>query len=225
MDAAALRNQLFPVTCSLVFSSYSPLVLLSCCPAVRIQAEFDAQWDAAASKWEERWLTAFTPGNTHFSGHLPTVVSEQTPDLERIYYNALLTLISLERTNLQLMAPRVYLTSSGNALNYNCSTCFPKIGGKLEVGGAAIYYWDAAQISATLSLLDPVSFKAYLLFVLGQTLPDGTPAFMQSNAWTSLQTSCLARGMPSTRWSCSHRCGRTLLQRGTLHSCPLSLVS
>ena len=35
------------------------------------------------------------------------------------------------------------------ALNYNCSDCYPKIGGKLEVGGAAVYYWDAAQISAS----------------------------------------------------------------------------
>lgn len=42
------------------------------------------------------------------------------------------------------------------ALNYNCSDCYPKIGGKLEVGGAAVYYWDAAQISASNKLHFPL---------------------------------------------------------------------
>lgn len=64
--------------------------------------------------FHSRWAAAFTPSNGHFSGHLPTVTSSKTPALERIYYNSLLTLISLERTNLELMAPRVFLTSSGN---------------------------------------------------------------------------------------------------------------
>ena len=32
-------------------------------------------WDGAAMQWERRWQAAFTPGNGHFSGHLPTLVS------------------------------------------------------------------------------------------------------------------------------------------------------
>jgi hypothetical protein len=126
---------------------------------------FDTAWARAASGWEDRWADAFTPDNKHYSGHLPSVVSENE-DLSRIYYNSILTVISLERVNLPLVAPRVYLTSSGNALPYNCSSCLPHINGILEIGGSAMYYWDAKQVALVLSLLDPVSFRASIVAFL-----------------------------------------------------------
>jgi hypothetical protein len=52
-----------------------------------------------------------------------------------------------------MVAPRVYITSSGNALSYNCSTCFPHIDDILEIGGSAMYYWDAKQVAVILSPL------------------------------------------------------------------------
>ena len=87
------------------------------------QAEaFADAWRDSARRWERRWQDAFAPGNGHFSGHLPLLESPSV-ELRRIYYNALLTVVSLERTNLPLVAPRVYLTAAGNALPYNCETC------------------------------------------------------------------------------------------------------
>jgi hypothetical protein len=79
---------------------------------------------------------------------MPSLVSENE-DLSRIYYNSILTVISLERVNLPLVAPRVYLTSSGNALPYNCSSCLPHINGILEIGGSAMYYWGGVAAPET----------------------------------------------------------------------------
>ena len=98
-----------------------------------------------------------------------------------IYYNSLLTVISLERTNLPLVAPRVYLTAAGNALPYNCATCYPHIDGLLEIGAAASYYWDVKQMAHIMSLLDPTAFKAFLAFVLGLPPVKGKPGFQASN--------------------------------------------
>ena len=32
---------------------------------------FDRAWDDVKSRWAQRWKDMFTPGNDHFSGHLP----------------------------------------------------------------------------------------------------------------------------------------------------------
>ena len=143
-------------------------------------SDWAASWTQAASLWEHRWQQAFTENNEHFSGHLPTIRSPSAA-LTRIYYNSLLTAVSLERTNLPLVAERVYLTAAGNALPYNCATCFPHIDGMLEIGAAASYYWDVKQMSHIMSLLDPVAFKQYLTFVLQLPSVDGKPGFEVSN--------------------------------------------
>ena len=109
-------------------------------------------WEDTAMLWEQRWQQAFTPNNNHFSGHLPTLRSSSAA-LRRIYYNSLLTVVSLERTNLPLVAERVYLTAAGNALPYNCATCFPHIDGMLEVGAAASYCKYFTQQSTLIELL------------------------------------------------------------------------
>jgi hypothetical protein len=137
-------------------------------------------WEQTALLWEERWQQAFAPHNDHFSGHLPTLTSPSAA-LRRIYYTSLLTVVSLERTNLPLVAERVYLTAAGNALPYNCATCLPHIDGMLEVGAAASYYWDVKQMAHMMSLLDPVAFKSYLTFVLGLPKVDGKQGFEASN--------------------------------------------
>ena len=55
--------------------------------------------DSACTDWERRWQQAFTPGNEHFSGHLPLLATDNK-ELDRVYYFGALMLISLERTNL-----------------------------------------------------------------------------------------------------------------------------
>jgi hypothetical protein len=99
--------------------------------------EFDKAWALSAAAWEKRWEQAFTPGNPHFSGHLPTLTTTES-GLSDIYYMSILTILSLERTNLAVF-DRTYLTASGNALRYDCESCLPNVGGILEVGGSAAY--------------------------------------------------------------------------------------
>jgi hypothetical protein len=41
--------------------------------ATRWAKSFDQSFALAKTQWEERWQAAFTPGNTHVSGHLPTL--------------------------------------------------------------------------------------------------------------------------------------------------------
>ena len=127
--------------------------------AFRVMAEpseWSKAWEDTAILWEQRWQQAFTPNNNHFSGHLPTLRSSSAA-LRRIYYNSLLTVVSLERTNLPLVAERVYLTAAGNALPYNCATCFPHIDGMLEVGAAASYCKYFTQQSTLIELLSTLS--------------------------------------------------------------------
>jgi hypothetical protein len=121
-------------------------------------SEWSKAWKQTALLWEERWQQAFTPNNAHFSGHLPTL-SSPSASLTRIYYNSLLTAVSLERTNLPLVAERVYLTAAGNALPYNCATCFPHIDGLLEVGAAASYckYFQQSDMTDCLPIVPKVS--------------------------------------------------------------------
>lgn len=123
-------------------------------------SEWTKAWEQTAMLWEQRWQQAFTPNNKHFSGHLPTL-SSSSAALTRIYYNSLLTAVSLERTNLPLVAERVYLTAAGNALPYNCATCFPHIDGMLEVGAAASYCKHSQQPALT-DLLSTLPTLRYL---------------------------------------------------------------
>ena len=73
--------------------------------------------------------------------------------MERIYYTSAMTVISLERTNLPKVFPRVYITAAGNALRYDCKTCLPLVGGVLEIGGAA---GDSACLSPAPAAADAV---------------------------------------------------------------------
>lgn len=109
----------------------------------------DAGWrvafDAAHTEWEQRWQQAFQPGNPHFSGNLPTLSIPTLPAIERVYYASLLTLVSLERTNLPLVAPRVYVTAQGSAWRAN------------GIGGARQWFWDSSLRSLSSTLLDPLA--------------------------------------------------------------------
>lgn len=91
--------------------------------------------------WENRWADAFTPGNTHFSGHLPVL---QTKDaaLSRNYYMGVQTMLVLERTQFPVH-PRSFITS-----------------GEREDG--CQYYWDASMQATVWALLEPAGMKATL---------------------------------------------------------------
>lgn len=102
---------------------------------------FDAAWDSFADGWQERWADAFTPkpptGNVgHFSGSVPVLTLDESPvgiAISRLYYTGVLAILQAERTNLPLVAPRVYVTGTGNEL---CG---------IAVGGSEQWAWDQVR--------------------------------------------------------------------------------
>lgn len=108
-------------------------------------ADFQSVWDEAQRRWAERWLQAFTPGNDHFSGHAPLLVTDD-PEIREIYYRSVLTLLVLHRTNLK-MSDRVFITS-----------------GERERG--FVFYWDTSMWSKLFALLEPRAMKEQLKMFL-----------------------------------------------------------
>ena len=130
---------------------------------------FQMAWVAAQKRWEERWVAAFTPGNLHFSGSLPTIEVLEAPlnspeddnsteaaaAVARIYYSGVVTLLACERTNYPVVSQRVYVTGFG--------TMQPFMGTSAFHGGSAAFYWDQSLLSSLNSLLDPIWMRDFLL--------------------------------------------------------------
>lgn len=53
--------------------------------AYKWASSFKMEFDLAKSKWEERWQASFKPGNKHFSGHYPKLITDD-PKIRRVYY-------------------------------------------------------------------------------------------------------------------------------------------
>jgi len=105
-------------------------------------ATFEATFQQAKDRWEARWREAFTPGNRHFSGHLPTLVTSDRK-LRRVYYLSLLSVLMLERTNYPI-SNRVFVT------------CGPEWAVTLE------YFWDTGLQPHVWALLEPVAMREHL---------------------------------------------------------------
>jgi hypothetical protein len=109
---------------------------------------FPAMMDAFRTVWEQRWADAFTPGNSHFSGSLPILRTDDQA-LRRGYAMGILTMLILERT--QFPIPRVFITSG-------------------ERGEGIQYYWDASMAATAWALLEPKGMRAVLLRWLTQNV-------------------------------------------------------
>ncbi len=103
---------------------------------------FPKMFSDSKTAWEKRWEDAFTPGNKRYSGHFPTLVSNN-PKLNRMYYMALMTLLQMERTSFK-----------------HSKRCFVTVGP--QYGTTLEYFWDTALFSTLYSLLDPRGFKENL---------------------------------------------------------------
>ncbi|MEI7903488.1 MAG: hypothetical protein WCK89_24885, partial [bacterium] len=110
--------------------------------ATRWAKSFDQSFALAKTQWEERWQAAFTPGNTHFSGHLPTLLTDD-PKIRRVYYEGALAPLILCRSNLPA-AKRCFVT------------CGPNWAVTL------MYFWDTEMWANAWSMLEPKSMKEVL---------------------------------------------------------------
>ena len=113
--------------------------------------DFDRIWKTTKTAWAQRWSDVFTPGNEHFSGNLPTLVTSDEK-ISDIYYRSILTLLVLHRTNLK-MNNRVFITSGEREKGY-------------------VFYWDTSMWSKVFALLEPEGMKKQLRLFL-QADPHG----------------------------------------------------
>lgn len=108
---------------------------------MRWSAHFSKEFDGFKQCWEQRWADAFTPGNRHFSGNLPVLVTDNAA-LKRNYYMGIVTMLELERTQFPVF-PRSFITSG-------------------ERAPGTQFYWDASMQSTVWALLEPAGMKATL---------------------------------------------------------------
>lgn len=119
---------------------------------MRWRANFTKEFDGFKQCWEQRWADAFIPGNHHFSGSLPVLVTDR-PALKRNYYMGILTMLELERTQFPLSS-RSFITSGE------------------RVPGTQ-FYWDASMQSTLWALLEPAGMKVTLRRWLVQNARSG----------------------------------------------------
>ena len=101
----------------------------------------------AKCRWENLWEAAFTPGNKVFSGHLPTVETEEE-SIRKLYYNGVLTLVTCRRVYPQAVVNPAYLT------------LWPRRG-----EGSSYLAWELNCTSGILARLDPAALRAHWLLL------------------------------------------------------------
>eukprot|EP00755_Sulcionema_specki_P030344 Sspe_Gene.94135::Locus_66589_Transcript_2_3_Confidence_0.429_Length_2337::g.94135::m.94135 len=130
--------------------------------ALGVMKDFPSLWSDAQVKWEERWQSAFDPRGTHFTGNLPLLSLPDHPRIERVYYMAALTVLSLERTVYSSsFFPRSFVTGSGNPSRNRL------------IGGSAQWFWDTSLHAFTTALLDPAVLRKYVSLMLAVDFHSG----------------------------------------------------
>lgn len=121
-------------------------------------AHFATAFASCRQVWADRWADAFTPGNKHFSGHLPIL---KTPDaaLARNYYMGAWTMLALERTQFPVH-PRSFITSG-------------------ERHDGEQFYWDASMQATAWAMLEPEGMKATLRRWLVQNPRSGSVIYIK----------------------------------------------
>ncbi len=97
------------------------------------------------ARWEELWDAAFTPGNPIFSGSLPVLESESAA-IRKLYYNGVLTLLTLRREYPHAMLNPAYIT------------LWPRRG-----EGSVYLSWELPYTSGLLARLDPLVLREMLM--------------------------------------------------------------
>ncbi|QMU69365.1 hypothetical protein [Streptacidiphilus sp. P02-A3a] len=110
--------------------------------AARAAADFGATLAADERGHRELWHAMFTPGNPHFSGHLPVLEAED-PGVARSYYMGALLALYLRNTRVSPSEP-VFLT------------------GGPRLGPSTTYFWDHTEWSRLYALLEPVGLRSWL---------------------------------------------------------------
>jgi hypothetical protein len=108
---------------------------------------FDGALASVEDGYRDLWRSAFTPGNPHFSGHLP-VLDALDAGLAKSYYMGALLAIYMRNTRVSETEP-IFLT------------------GGPRLGPTTTYFWDHTEWSRLYALLEPAGLRSWLLRALG----------------------------------------------------------
>jgi hypothetical protein len=106
----------------------------------RAQASFDGLLEENEESFRGLIRSAFTPGNSEFSGHLPQLLTENEA-LWRLYYTGFTNLLAGRRTSPDSAYGPTYLTLGGRVLP---TLSFP---------------WDTSLTALSLAMLDPLPLR------------------------------------------------------------------
>ncbi|MEU5851461.1 LamG domain-containing protein [Saccharopolyspora shandongensis] len=132
--------------------------------------EFQEVFDAAARGWKNRWRDAFTTGNGHYSGCLPTLDTDDTA-IAGMYYMSILSMLACERTNLSSAFSGVLGRPSGSGAFRGFDRVY--VTGAPEWAPTVTYFWDTSYCSVILALLDPQMVKAQTAHWLAKNIYAG----------------------------------------------------
>jgi hypothetical protein len=104
--------------------------------------DFPAALARSEDGYRELWRSMFTPGNPHFSGHLPALEAED-PGLAKSYYMGALLALYMRNTRISDTEP-IFLT------------------GGPRLGPTTTYFWDHTEWSRSYALLEPVGLRSWL---------------------------------------------------------------
>jgi len=102
--------------------------------------DFDAVAKATTDEWNAQLKAAFTPGNSIFSGHVPTLITSEE-SVKRIYHSAVMSALYFRRTTPHSVYGTTYVTLMPR---YWETTTF---------------LWDISLSAMLLSMLDPEIIK------------------------------------------------------------------
>ena len=106
----------------------------------RTISSFDTIADQTRAEWNSQFAAAFTPGNSIFSGHVPTLVTSDD-NVKRLYHSAVLSALYFRRTTPHSVYGTTYVTL---APRYWETTTF---------------LWDISLSAMLLAMLDPTTLR------------------------------------------------------------------
>jgi hypothetical protein len=110
--------------------------------AARAAADFKATLARTETGYRDLWRAMFTPGNAHFSGHLPTLRAADA-GIAKSYYMAALLALYMRNTRISASEP-IFLT------------------GGPRLGPTTTYFWDHTEWSRLYALLEPAGMRSWL---------------------------------------------------------------
>ena len=122
--------------------------------------DFRGTLASSEARYRDLWHAMFTPANGEFTGHLPTLRT-QDPGLAKSYYMAALLALYMRNTRISSSEP-IFLT------------------GGPRLGPTTTYFWDHTEWSRLYALLEPAGLRSWLLRALSSPY-DGSFGFDTRN--------------------------------------------